>query len=481
MPDQTNGAFEPKIVGFFCNWCTYTAADLAGTSRMTYAPNTRIVRFMCSGRVDPQFILHAFREGADGVLIGGCHPGDCHYQAGNYKALRRYKLLQKILAEMGIEPERLRLEWISASEGDRVQEIMNQMAEDICALGPLQLEPFPEVHVNGSQPEVTSGNGSVEGKPKVGFYWCASCGGCEEAVVDLNESILDVVEAVDIVFWPVAMDFKRSDVESMANGEITACFINGAVRTSEQEEMAILLRQKSKLLIAFGSCSHLGGIPGLGNLHDKEDIFKYVYSDSQSVVNEQFTVPQESTGVNGDILSLPAFYDTVRSLDQVVDVDYYLPGCAPPTKLIVEAVTAILQGELPAKGAVLAPNIALCDECPRKETKPDDLAIKRFYRPQEIIIDPEECLLSQGLVCLGIATRSGCGAACIEANMPCTGCLGPTDHVRDFGAKVLSALASIIDAEDESEIEAIINTIDDPLGTFYKYSLPSSYLYRKNL
>jgi len=135
--------FEPRIVAFFCNWCTYTAADLAGTSRMTYQPNSRIVRFMCSGRLDSQFVLAAFREGADGVLIGGCHPGDCHYQEGNYKALRRYLLLKRMLPSLGIEPERLHLEWISASEGDRVQRIMNEMAERLRILGPLRLEPLP--------------------------------------------------------------------------------------------------------------------------------------------------------------------------------------------------------------------------------------------------------------------------------------------------------------------------------------------------
>jgi F420-non-reducing hydrogenase iron-sulfur subunit len=144
MSDKTNKPFEPRIVAFFCNWCTYTGADLAGTSRMTYAPNARVIRVMCSGRLDPQFILSAFREGADAVLIGGCHPGDCHYQEGNYKAYRRYTLLKRMLKSMGIEEARLRLEWISASEGDRVQKVMNEMAEQIRQLGPLQIPPIFE-------------------------------------------------------------------------------------------------------------------------------------------------------------------------------------------------------------------------------------------------------------------------------------------------------------------------------------------------
>lgn len=136
-----NTKFNPTIVGFFCNWCTYLAADLAGTSRMRYAPNVRVVRTMCSGRVDPQLVLWAFRNGADGVLIGGCHPGDCHYQEGNYKALRRTRLLRKMLPQFGIEPERLRLEWISASEGERLRDVMNEFTEQIRRLGPLRAEP----------------------------------------------------------------------------------------------------------------------------------------------------------------------------------------------------------------------------------------------------------------------------------------------------------------------------------------------------
>ena len=133
---MSNEKLEPKIIGFLCNWCSYTGADLAGTSRMTYEPNLKIVRVMCSGRVDPQFIFKAFKEGADGVLIAGCHPGDCHYKEGNYKALRRYKLIKKLQFEFGIENERIRLEWISASEGAKFQKVCNEFTETIRKLGP---------------------------------------------------------------------------------------------------------------------------------------------------------------------------------------------------------------------------------------------------------------------------------------------------------------------------------------------------------
>lgn len=132
--------FQPTIVSFLCNWCSYTGADLAGTSRMKYAPNIRIIRVMCSGRVDPTFVMKAFSEGADGVLICGCHPGDCHYHEGNYKCLRRYELLRKYIEQMGINPERLRLEWISASEGKQFAELADAMTETIMELGPANIK-----------------------------------------------------------------------------------------------------------------------------------------------------------------------------------------------------------------------------------------------------------------------------------------------------------------------------------------------------
>lgn len=138
MPDKQKN-YEPKIVAFFCNWCTYTAADLAGVSRLKYAPNVKVIRIMCSGRVDPQFILQAFASGADGVLIGGCHPGDCHYSEGNYKMLRRFRLLKRMLHTLGIDDERFRLEWISASEGEKVKTVINDMVEKLKLLGPLSI------------------------------------------------------------------------------------------------------------------------------------------------------------------------------------------------------------------------------------------------------------------------------------------------------------------------------------------------------
>ena len=318
-------------------------------------------------------------------------------------------------------------------------------------------------------------------KPKVAFYWCSSCGGCEESIVDLAEDILKVVAAVDIVFWPVALDFKKKDVEAMEDGSIAVSFINGAVRLSEQEEMVKMLRKKSGLIVAHGACSHLGGIPGLGNFWNKETIFNRSYLTTPSTDNPDRTVPLEKVEVEGKELTLPSFYDTVYALDQVIDVDYYLPGCAPPRDLIMNAIQAILDGKLPPKGAVLSPNKSLCDDCGRNESKPEKLVIKEIKRPWEMEMDPEKCFLAQGIICMGPATRTGCGERCIEANMPCRGCFGPTDQVFDQGAKFLSALASILDTDDEKEIEKIVDTIIDPAGTFYRFSLPSSILRRRRM
>jgi len=311
-------------------------------------------------------------------------------------------------------------------------------------------------------------------KPKVAFYWCASCGGCEEAVVDLAEDILKVVEAVDIVLWPVAMDFKKSDVEAMPDGSIAVSFINGAVRTSEQDEWAKLLRRKSGLIVAFGSCSHLGGIPGLANLSSRDELFKTAYLDMPTVNNAEKILPQELTQVPEGELVLPEISEAVRALDQVIDVDYYLPGCAPPPNLIMDAVSAILSGNLPEKGTVLAPDKSLCDTCPRKDSKPDKLKISDVKRISMTEIPEDKCFLAEGVVCLGPATRSGCGERCINANMPCRGCFGPTKAVKDQGAKFLSGFSSLYDSEDETAIGNFADSVIDPAGLFYMFSLASS-------
>jgi F420-non-reducing hydrogenase small subunit len=316
-------------------------------------------------------------------------------------------------------------------------------------------------------------------KPKVAFYWCASCGGCEETVVDLAEDILGVVEKVDIVLWPVAMDFKYSDIEAMPDKSITATLLNGAIRTSEQEHLALLLRRKSQYLIAYGSCAISGGIPALANQFSREQILKFSYEDSPTTVNEKKVYPMQEFTEEGRTVNLPHFRNVVRCLDQVVDVDYYIPGCPPTPNLTRVAVNAILEGNLPPKGSVLAPDKALCDECPRKLTKPADIAFTEFKRTHQKLLDPEKCFLSQGVVCMGPATRSGCGSQCPSGNMPCTGCFGGTTRVRDQGAKILSSLCANISPKDEAGIDEVLKGIPDPVGTFYRYGMAKGLLRRK--
>ncbi|MBS1706291.1 MAG: oxidoreductase [Armatimonadetes bacterium] len=316
-------------------------------------------------------------------------------------------------------------------------------------------------------------------KPKVGFYWCASCGGCEESFVDVAEAILDLAQLVEFAIFPVAMDFKRQDVEALDDGEIFATMINGAIRTSEQEEMCHLLRRKSQVIIAYGSCAYSGGIPALANLVSKEALMKYVYEDAPTVVNPDHARPQTETLDQGRMATLPEIREMVRSLDQVIEVDYSIPGCAPNPKLVLAALQTLLSGERPPKGAVLAPNVALCANCPRIDTKPRELSVKAFKRPHLHEVDPDTCLLAQGFLCMGPATRSGCGEACIRGNMPCTGCYGPVDGILDQGAKILTSLASLVEAHDEAGIDHAMEAIVDPVGSFYRYGMAKSLLRRK--
>lgn len=318
-------------------------------------------------------------------------------------------------------------------------------------------------------------------KPKVAFYWCASCGGCEEAVVDLAEGILPVLDAVDIALWPVALDFKLEDVRAWRPGEVAVAFINGSVRSSEQEMWVRLLREKCGLVVAFGSCAHLGGIPGLANGTTRSEILANKYLRSPTVDNQAGVLPQLETWIGDKDLDLPELWNTVRSLDQVIDVDYYLPGCAPPPDLIGKAVQAILSGALPAKGAVLAPDKALCETCPRNDSKPEQFQVERFRRIATAAPDPDKCFLADGFVCLGPATRGGCGERCIRGNMPCRGCFGPPPGTLDQGTKFLSALGALATGETAADAIAFAATMADPLGTLYRFSLPTSLLRRRHV
>ncbi len=322
-------------------------------------------------------------------------------------------------------------------------------------------------------------------KPTFAMYWAAACGGCEISLLNIGEQILAVDAAFEIVFWPCVADFKYHDVEGYPDGFIDLCLFNGSIRNSENEELAHLLRRKSKTLVAFGSCAYEGCVPGLANLTNNAATLRTVYYDGPTNDETRHRVPQPVSKVPEGEIHLPVLYETVRALDQVVPVDYIIPGCPPEAHQISAVLTTILSGApLPPPGRTIlgAANVALCEECPlAKNVK----QIERFYRPYEITPDPGICLLEQGLVCMGPATRGGCGALCPQVGMRCEGCYGPLAD-QDQGARMLSAIASVVapgrpgldEVEQAHEVAAVMETLADPAGTFYRFSMAHSLMRR---
>ena len=268
-------------------------------------------------------------------------------------------------------------------------------------------------------------------KLQIALYWGAGCGGCDVAVLDTNEFILEVAALCDIRLWPIAVDGKYADLKAMNDGELDLALYNGAVRNSENEKIARLLRAKSRCLVAFGSCAQLGGIPGLANLSSREAILKTVYLANPSLEAKSRALPAAHSKVGALELELPELYARVWSLAQSVEVDYFLPGCPPAPAQVKALIGAVAKGALPAKGSVVgASETSLCDECPRTKAQKK---VKAFHRPHQIIQDPKLCLLEQGIACAGPATRGGCGVRCPNSGMPCRGCYGPLPGVVDQG------------------------------------------------
>ena len=313
-------------------------------------------------------------------------------------------------------------------------------------------------------------------KLKLALYWAGACGGCDVAVLDVNEKILDVANLADIVFWPIALDFKYHHVEAMPSKSIDVCLFNGVVRSSEQEHIAKMLRARSKVLVSFGSCACFGGIPALANLTTRSEIMERAYIEAPSNENPNKTMPQTKVSVPEGELTLPELFEDVLTLAQVVPVEYFVPGCPPTVDLILKVVNALATNSLPPVGAVIASEKTLCDECERKKEKK---MISKIYRTHEIIPDSERCLLEQGLLCMGPATRGGCGVLCPKVNIPCRGCFGPPAGVKDQGAKLISSVASIYETKDEKDIARMVEEIVDPAGTFYRFGMSNSMLKRK--
>ncbi len=317
---------------------------------------------------------------------------------------------------------------------------------------------------------------TTKAKPKLGFYWAASCGGCEITVTELGMRLVDVGDLVDIVFWPAAMDFKYQDVEAMDDGEIDICFFNGGIRTSENEHMARLLRRKSKVLVAFGSCATEGCIPGLANLYTAESVMERVYATVPTLDDSAGAQPQLKTPVPEGEIELPAFCERLRTLAQVVDVDYFMPGCPPVVEQVWTVFQTALSGQLPPRGSVIGADAKTnCDVCPRQKGR-SGFRLTGFNRPHQVKLDPDTCFLAQGVICYGPVTRAGCGLPCITGNMPCRGCYGPPEGVVDQGAKLISAIAALVDNENPEHLHTLIDSIVDVVGLCYRFGLANSVL-----
>jgi F420-non-reducing hydrogenase small subunit len=323
-------------------------------------------------------------------------------------------------------------------------------------------------------------------KIKVAVYWSASCGGCDVSILDTEEKVLELASIADIVYWPVAMDFKFEDFASLPDASVDIGLFNGAVRTSEQLEQAEIFRSKCKILVAYGSCACFGGIPGLANLANRDDILEVAYQLTPSTENPDEVRPSPTHKVNGHELELPVFFDEVQSLGQVVQVDVLLPGCPPPNDRILDlfsvAASYAATGKVPPAGTVIASDKALCDTCPRNETRSGG-RITEIKRPHEVAADSTTCFLDQGILCMGIATRGGCEHTCIDANMPCRGCFGPTPEMLDPGAEAISAIGSVAGASNENDVPShvmkkAVRSVRDPVGTFYRFTLPNAFLNR---
>ena len=310
------------------------------------------------------------------------------------------------------------------------------------------------------------------GKPRIAFYWNASCGGCEEAVVDLGEGFADLAARVEIVLWPVAMDWKRADVEAMPDGHIDVAFLNGALRLDEQEDWARLLRRKARTVVAFGACAHLGGVVGLGNLSTPRQLLDAAYRDAPTVSNPEGPGPGDARPERSRPGGAPAAPPGAPPADPAPRRGHRggrrPPGLPALHRRHHRGPRAAPLRRAPPPGAVLAPNASLCDSCPRKDSKPERIELDALRRLDTTQPDEATCFLAQGLVCLGPGTRQGCQPGCLEVNMPCRGCFGPLDGVADAGAAALAAMASLLHG-DEAAIAAWRPSCRIPAGLFWRY------------
>ncbi len=315
-------------------------------------------------------------------------------------------------------------------------------------------------------------------KIKTAFLLAGGCAGCEMSVVDLSEKLVDALEHLEIVFWaPTVADVKYKDLEDMEAKSIDLAFVDGMIRNTENLHTVKVLREKSKVLVAFGACATLGGIAAMGDLHTNEELMRQAYKDSFSTDNPDDVYPSPEYLLDGKYdLTIPALLPNCSTLDQVVDVDYYVGGCPPHPAFVGQLVGAIVDGNLPPAGSWLTGGKAVCDTCKRNPalTGQERLPIGEIKRTIDGQPDFNICLLQQGYMCFGPVTQGDCGASCLNVNIPCRGCGGPIPGIKDFGARCVSTLASSM--ENEAVAEQFIEKYNDMAKMFYRYSHTASKL-----
>jgi F420-non-reducing hydrogenase small subunit len=295
-------------------------------------------------------------------------------------------------------------------------------------------------------------------KPKVVMVACGGCNGCHVSFLDMHEDVLTILGAVELVRASVVADMNRRD----GIPECDIALIEGSICNEENEKIVKEIREKAKFVISYGTCAAFGGVPGLRNFFTAEECLEEAYINTESTVDGF---------IPNDYKSIPKLTEYVKPVDGVIKVDFVIPGCPPPPKLIYDSLIALVEGRTPK-----LPTKNLCEECHRKHKKisPGDrqFLTMKVDSPMESDLDQELCFLEQGVMCMGPATRSGCGGRCVHANMPCRGCFGPNVKAIEQGAEMSNAMAPIM------LIGALINKEDLP-GTFYRYALASSILPHK--
>lgn len=319
-------------------------------------------------------------------------------------------------------------------------------------------------------------------KIKTGFLLLGGCAGCEMSVVDLSEKLLDALDHVEVAFWaPTVADVKYDDLEKMEDGAIDVAFIDGMIRLDEHIHMAKIMRRKAKTLIAFGVCAALGGTAGMSSLHDKEDLFEKAFKNTPTTDNPDGVYPQPECLVDGKYdLTLPAYEDKVRTLSQIVEVDYFIGGCPPHPNHVGAAIAALVTGQLPEKGSWITAGKAVCDTCDRNPAGKENesrVMVNRVLRTVDGVPDNDTCLLQQGYICFGPITQGDCGGSCLNVNIPCRGCGGPIPGAEDYGAQALSTIGSIL--KDEDTTAQLMEKYPNLSKFFYRYALPSGILPRK--